>query len=292
MTYPFESYDLPSLADGGPEARQRQEIWMQSRFLRRPAVIRIIALLVALVVWQYFATTNNRVPDILTVLSFLYTEARGGSHGALFQAEFWGPLGVSLWRYLIGLLIGVPVGAVIGLLIGRSRICRGLLNDTTLVMLALPAVVWAFLAALWFGQSSGAPIVAVALTAAPFMAVNISTGVRGIDQGLVVMSNSFRVRRRRELSDLVLAGALPSAFTGLRLAFVTGWNSLLIVEWFGSASGVGFRARELYDRLRYDGFVAWILLFVVLITLLDRLVLRRLEQRWSHYGAHHSRSRG
>ena len=98
------------------------------------------------------------------------------------------------------------------------------------MLLALPAVVWAFLASLWFGLSSTGPILAVILTAIPFMAVNLSAGVRNIDPGLVKMSRSFGVPAGRRLYHLLLGGTLPSGFTGLRLAFMTGWNSLLIVN--------------------------------------------------------------
>ena len=281
MTYPVNPYDLPELADASYEAGPSPQFSTGAGLLRRPFMIRLIAVAVVVLFWQYFVATNDRMPNIDAVLSFLITEISGGEHGVMLQADFWGPLWLSVQRYVIGLVVGIPLGAVVGILIGRSRLCRGLFNDTTLVMLSLPAVVWAFLSALWFGLTFIAPVVAVVATAAPFMAANVSTGVRGIDAGLVVMSKSFRVTRKREVLDLLIMGALPSAFTGVRLAFVTGWNSLLIVEWFGAASGVGHRARFLYSLPRYDGFVAWILLFVVLITILDRFALKPLERRWS-----------
>ena len=202
----------------------------------------------------------------------------------MLVGEFWGPLALSLQRYAVGLAIGIPAGVALGLLIGASGWVRGLLNDTTLVLLALPAVVWAFLASLWFGLTSTAPVVAVVLTAVPFVAINVSTGVRNIDPALVEMSKAYRVPRRNRTVDLLLGGTVSNAFTGVRLAITTGWNSLLIVEWFGSTAGVGWRARFWYDALRYSGFVGWVFLFVLLITVLDRLVLRRLERRafqWS-----------
>ena len=93
------------------------------------------------------------------------------------------------------------------------------------------------------------------------------------------MSRSFRVSRRNKIMDLLVGGTIVNVFTGVRLAFMTGWNSLLIVEWVGATAGVGWRARFWYDALRYPGFVGWILLFVLLIAALDRLVLRRLERR-------------
>ena len=247
-------------------------------FLHRPWVVQIIAFGILLAVWQYLAVTSDRVPSIETVLSFMGTEITGGSHGGVLVGEFWSPLGLSLQRYAIGLAIGIPIGTVLGLLIGSSVWARGLLNDTTLVLLALPAVVWAFLASLWFGLSSTAPIVAVVLTAIPFVAINLSTGVRNIDPALIEMSQAYKVPRRNLIQDLLLGGTLPSTFTGVRLAFTTGWNSLIIVEWFGATNGVGWRARFWYDALRYPGFVGWVLLFVLMITVLDRLVLRRLER--------------
>ncbi|MDE0652366.1 MAG: ABC transporter permease subunit [bacterium] len=247
--------------------------------LRRPWFIRLLAVGFLLFIWQWVTWVNTRVPGIDEIVRFMVTEITGGSHGGMLSGEFWGPLSLSLRRYAVGLVIGIPIGGALGLVIGSSRWARGLFNDTVLVLLALPAVVWAFLASLWFGLSSEGPILAVVLTAVPFVAVNLAAGVRNIDPGLIEMSRSYGVPPGRRLVHLLLGGTLPSAFTGVRLAFMTGWNSLLIVEWFGATSGVGWRARFWYDALRYPGFVAWIFLFVLLITLLDRLLLSPLERR-------------
>ncbi|MCY4104222.1 MAG: ABC transporter permease subunit [bacterium] len=267
-------------AFGRLDARPAGEVPLKVRgLLRRPWLIGLLALGALLLIWQWIAWANARVPGIDEIARFMITEMSGGSHGGVLAGEFWVPLADSLQRYAVGLVVGVPVGTVLGLLIGSVRWARGLFNDTVLVLLALPAVVWAFLAALWFGFSAWGPILAVILTVVPFMAVSVSAGVRNVDPGLVLMSRSFGVPFGRRLHHLLFGGSLPSAFTGLRLAFMTGWNSLLIAEWFGAASGVGWRARFWYDALRYPGFVGWIFLFVILITLLDRLALSPLERR-------------
>ena len=269
--------DLPTLpGDGRPPAGSpsRARHWA-----RRPWFVNLLAVAVLVGIWQYLTTINVRVPAVDEVVTFLGVELGRGSHGGMLRGEFWAPLGISLQRYGIGLVIGIPLGAVVGLLIGASRRFRSVLSDTVLVLLVLPSVVWAFAASLWFGFGSTAPIVAVVLTAVPFMAFNLSSGIRALDPGLALMSDAFRVPRLRRAAHLLVGGALPSAVSGVRLAFMTSWNSLLIVEWFGTTSGVGWRARFWYESLRFEGFVAWILLFVVFITLLDWLVLRRLERR-------------
>ena len=289
MTYASGYQDLPVLPVGDLQPPGDHSYSAPRRVMRRPWVVQLTAFLILLAVWQYLTVVSDRVPSIEKVVSFMVTEVTGGSHGGVLVGEFWGPLGLSLQRYAIGLAIGIPAGAVLGLLIGSSPWIRGLLNDTTLVLLALPAVVWAFLASLWFGLTSTAPIVAVVLTAIPFVAINFSSGVRNIDPALIEMTKSYRVSRKNRVVDLLLGGTLPNAFTGVRLAFTTGWNSLLIVEWFGATAGVGWRARFWYDALRYTGFVGWVFLFVLLITVLDRLVLRRLERyafQWNQQPTH------
>ena len=277
-TFAVGYQELPSLALGSVQGSSDAGQSAPRRLLRRPWVVQLLAFLILLGFWQYLSVTSDRVPSVEKVLEFMWTEITGGSHGGVLTGEFWSPLGLSLQRYAIGLLIGIPIGALLGLTIGTSTWVRGLLNDTTLVLLALPAAVWAFLASLWFGLSSTAPIVAVALTAIPFVAINLSSGVRSIDPTLIEMSDAYRVSRRNRITHLLLGGTVPNAFTGVRLAFTTGWNSLLIVEWFGATQGVGWRARFWYDALRYPGFVGWVFLFVAMITVLDRVVLRRLER--------------
>lgn len=246
---------------------------------RRSWFVNATAVAVLVLVWQLLVVSNDRIPGLDEVLAFLRVELSGAAHGGMTNGEFWPPLWVSVRRYLAGLAIGVPLGFALGMLIGASAQLRALLTDSVLVLLVLPSVVWAFAASLWFGFGDAAPIGAVVLTAIPFMAFNLRAGIGAIDPGLGEMSRSFRVPRSRRLAHMLLGGALPSVVTGARLAFMTSWNSLLIVEWFGSTAGVGWRARFWYDALRYDGFVAWILLFVVFIVLLDWLFLRRWERR-------------
>ena len=170
---------------GPPPSRSR---W------RRPGFVRLLGVVAMVLLWVLIAAGNENVPGIGEVFDFLWIEITGGSHGGMvLRGEFLAPLLDSLQRYAIGLVIGIPLGVGLGLLLGASSFARGLLNDTTLALLALPTVVWAFLAFLWFGLTDSGPVIAVVLTVVPFVAVNVSAGVRGIDPHLVEMSRSFRV---------------------------------------------------------------------------------------------------
>ena len=240
---------------------------------------RITSYIVGLIGWIILAEMQNRVPGPWKVLNFLWAELTGGSHGGVLKGEWFEHMLFTLQRFGIGLVIAFLAGLSLGILIGSSRYFHALMNDTLLVLLALPAVIWAFLTVIWFGLGWKAPVWTVALSAAPFVAVNVSHGVRAITPELYLMSASFAVPWKTRIRHLVLPALTGHIFAGLRFAVIIGWNGVLLAEWFGSAEGVGWRTRYWYDANRYEGFVGWVAMFIIFIVLLDRMVLTPIQKR-------------
>jgi sulfonate transport system permease protein len=168
---------------------------------------------------------------------------------------------------------------LLGLVMGMAPIARALLKDTLTVGLAIPAIIWAFLTALWFGFSWKAPVLTVAFSATPFVAINVLQGVQGTPRDLTRMAKAFGTSLHRRVRELVLPFVMDYVFTGLRFGIIVGWNAVLLSEWFASTEGVGWRTRYWYDANDFDGFVAWILLFVGFIVIFDRLVLAPIQNR-------------
>ena len=247
---------------------------------------RVTSYAIGLIGWIILAEIKDRVPGPWKVLNFLWAELTGGSHGGVLRGEWVEHLIFTLQRFGIGLFIAFLAGLTLGILIGSSRYFHDLMNDTLLVLLALPAVIWAFLTVIWFGLGWEAPVWTVALSAAPFVAVNVSHGVRAITPELHLMSASFAVPWNKRIRHLVLPALTGHIFAGLRFAVIIGWNGVLLAEWFGSAEGVGWRTRYWYDANRYEGFVGWVAMFIIFIVLLDRFVLTPLQKhafRWRDF---------
>jgi NitT/TauT family transport system permease protein len=163
--------------------------------------------------------------------------------------------------------------------IGLSGLARALLNDTVLVLLTMPAFVWAFLTTMWFGITWQAPVLTVAFTAFPFVAINVAQGARAITPELKNMSSAFEVGRWKQFRHLIVPAVVGYIFAGLRFAIIVGWNGILLSEWFSGQAGVGFRTRYWFDANRYRGFVGWVIVFIVFIVVVDRVVLNRLQAR-------------
>ncbi len=258
------------------------------RGLLSPRGARWTAAVTFLLLWQLLTVIAPRVPTPWDVVRFLYTEMTGGSHGGIVTGQFWGHFAATLTRFSAGLALGFTAGVLVGVFIGSSVLVRALLNDTVLVLLALPAFVWAFLTTMWFGINWKAPVLTVAFTAFPFVVVNVAQGVRSITPDLKNMSSAFGVSNWKRFRHLTLAAVAGYIFAGLRFAIIVGWNGVLLSEWFAGQNGVGFRTRYWFDANRYRGFLGWVIAFIAFIVLLDRLVLNRLQQRafrWRAPGA-------
>jgi ABC-type nitrate/sulfonate/bicarbonate transport system permease component len=232
---------------------------------------RITSYVAGLLAWQVVGGLYDRVPGPVEVLRFLIDEVgRGGVvSNFLITAE----------RFFAGVGIAFVAGVALGLMIGMWPLARALLKDTMMVGLAIPAIIWALLTTLWFGFAWKAPVLTVALTATPFVAVNVAQGVQAAPRDLIRMSTAFGVPMHRRVRELVLPFVMDYVFTGLRFGIITGWNGVLLSEWFGSTKGVGWRTRYWYDANNFDGFVAWIVLFVLFIVVFDRLVLAPIQNR-------------
>jgi NitT/TauT family transport system permease protein len=249
------------------------------QILTSPQGAQVTAIVVFIGSWQLLTLVAPRVPGPVEVTQFLYTEITGGSHGGIITGEFFEHFAITLRRFSFGLLLAFLPGLLIGVLIGSSRIASAFLNDTVLVLLTMPAFVWAFLTTMWFGISWRAPVLTVAFAAFPFVAINVAQGVRSITPDLKNMSSAFDVGRWKRFRHLTLAAVTGYIFAGLRFAIIVGWNGILLSEWFSGQAGVGFRTRYWFDANRYRGFLGWVIVFIVFIVVLDRLVLNRLQQR-------------
>ena len=249
------------------------------RVLRSDGFARFASYLFLLVVWQLISLYEERFPPPAEVFGFLWIEVTGGSHGGVVRGEFLEHFAATLPRFAIGIAISMVLGVLAGVLIGGSKAAEALLKDTLLMLVALPAIIWAFLTQMWLGLGDDAVVITTFLSAFPFVAVNVVQGIQAVPRDLRRMSGAFHISSFRRLRHLLLPAVAGYLFAGLRFAVIIGWNAVLLGEWFSSSEGVGWRSRYWYDANRYQGFVAWVILFIAFIVLLDRLVLVRLQRR-------------
>jgi NitT/TauT family transport system permease protein len=185
----------------------------------------------------------------------------------------------SVLKTFAGFGVAVAVGAPIGYLMGRYNYWRAFFHDGVTVAGTIPAIAYAVLSLVVFGLSNFGPILAVALVSAPYVALNVAEGIRGVDKSLVTMSEAFERTPQQIRREVLLPTIVPFVFAAIRMCFAVAWKVEALTEVFGGRNGVGFQIRTEYQLYDIAAVLAWMSLFIVFMLVIERLVLFRAEAR-------------
>jgi NitT/TauT family transport system permease protein/taurine transport system permease protein len=100
--------------------------------------------------------------------------------------------------------------------------------------------------------------------------INTWTGVRGVDRTLIAAAQVHGAGRVRLLLEVIIPGALPMIFTGLRLSMQASWTTLVAAELVGAFYGLG----RVLDSAYRDINPAMIAVAMVTVGLLGALTTR------------------
>src|ERR1700691_1919700 len=131
---------------------------------------------------------------------------------------------------------------------------------------------------LWFGIDEEAKIFLVALGVFFPIYINTQHGVRTVDPQLIEMGRTYGMSSSALFWRVILPGALPSIFVGLRFALGIMWLTLIVAETISASSGIGYMAMQAREFLLVDVVVLSILIYALLGKLADSIA-RLLELR-------------
>ena len=250
----------------------------QARRLAARGKRKHLALLAAgwvamLVIWQVAAyyLPFGTLPNPLEVSVEMWEIVASGALVSDFFA--------SVLKTFAGFGVAVLLGAPVGYLMGRYNYWKAFFLDGVTVAGTIPALTYAVLSLIIFGLSNLGPVLAVALVSTPYVALNVAEGIRGVDQNLVRMSQAFGRSPQQIRRDVFVPTIVPYLFAAVRMSFAVAWKVEALTEVFGGTNGVGFQIRTEYQLFDITGVIAWMALFIVFMLLIERLLLRKLEQR-------------
>jgi len=191
-------------------------------------------------------------------------------------------LAVSLARVSLGTSLGVAAGTAAALCAGLSRSGEDVLDAPLQMARTLPHLALIPLFILWFGIGEAPKILLVALGVLFPIYLCLFAGIRGVDPKLIEMARVFGLSHREVVRRVVLPGALPSFFVGLRYALGAAWISLVVGEQINANAGIGFMIMDAREFLRTDIILVGLLTYALLGLTTDRLVrfLERRSLRW------------
>lgn len=203
------------------------------RWVLPPAIVA--ALIGA---WQ-IAAANGTIAEALSLEPFLVpSPAEVGD--ALWESRglLWENTWVTLREILLGLAAGAVAGIALAIAMRFSRVLRDATFPLAVATQAIPVVVVAPILAVWFGYGVGPKIVIVALACFFPILVNTLDGLRSVDPEAVKMMRTLDASRWAIFRRVESPTALPSFFTGAKVAVAIAPIVALFAELAGSSSGL------------------------------------------------------
>ncbi|XAH24071.1 ABC transporter permease [Xylophilus sp. GW821-FHT01B05] len=241
-------------------------------------VERGLGLLLLLALWEALPRSG--------IVSQAYLSPPSAVLAAIAQlvdnGQLWKHITASLQRSLWGLLLAIGAGVVLGLAMGGFRRLEAIVDPVLQLFRQTSAFALfpVFILFLGIGETSKVAIIFWA----SFWPVLLNTigGVKQVDRLLVNSALSMGASRGFVFFKVVLPAALPSVFTGVRLAGAYCITALVAAEMIGAHSGLGFLTLNSQETFQIPTMYAGILMLATLGLLLNYLLalLERHLLRW------------
>lgn len=184
----------------------------------------------------------------------------------------------SLKLVAMGFAVAVAVGVPLGLLMGWSRRAEALINPIFLLIRPIPPLAWIPLAILWLGLGDAAKIMVIFFAAFVPSVINAYSGARTIATPIVEAARMLGTPPWSLVRDVLVPGALPSIFTGLRLSLQASWTTLVAAELVGAVAGLG-RILNVAQQDLYPGMILFAMVWVAILGAATTWLLAIVERR-------------
>jgi putative hydroxymethylpyrimidine transport system permease protein len=192
-------------------------------------------------------------------------------------------LAVTTGEVLLGLLAALAVGIALGVAMHLFPPVRRTLRPLVIGSQAVPVPVIAPLFILVLGFGLAPKVLMVALVCFFPVTINLYDGLRDVDPDARKLLRSLDATRWQRLRLLEAPSALPTTFTGVKIAAAVAVIGAVFAEWAGSDRGLGHTLLIANGQLETArAFAATFLLFVLAILLYGLFaVLERRVVDWT-----------
>jgi NitT/TauT family transport system permease protein len=226
----------------------------------RSAVLSVLSVVVLLAGWEVSARVGwireaffPRPSSLLSQFQLLLRDGTLGLH-----------MGATVGRLFWAFVLAAVPGVAVGLAMGVWRAARDTLDPLFAFVYPIPSVLFLPLAAFVLGRGEPARVLTSAVTSFFLVATTTMAGVRQLDRGILEAGIHYGATGHNLFFKVLLPGALPWIFTGLRLGLGFALIVVVAVEMVGAERGLGallwlswqtLKVRDMYVTLLTIGFL-------------------------------------
>jgi len=194
----------------------------------------------------------------------------------------------------IGFALSSALGTLLAVVLSSGGWVRRAFYPYAVFFQTVPIIAIAPLLVIWFGYDLAPKIAVVALIC--FFPIVVSTidGLRGVDPDYANLIRAMGGNEREVFRRVRLPGALPSIFSGAKIAITYSVIGAVVGEWVGASRGIGIYMVRAADQMLTERVFAAIVLSSLLSIALFLLVcwLERLALPWHRAGRGRGGGRG
>jgi putative hydroxymethylpyrimidine transport system permease protein len=252
--------------------------WRTVRRVVLPAAL--IAVLIG--AWQISASTGAIADTLNLEPTLVPSPAEVGN--ALWQNRtlLWENSWVTLREILLGIAAGVLAGIALAVAMRFSDLLRDAVFPLTVALQAVPVVVLAPILVIWFNYGIWPKVIIVAI--ACFFPIVVSTldGLRSVDPEAAKMMRTLDASRWAIFRRVEAPTALPSFFSGAKIAVAIAPVVALFAELAGANSGLMLLITQANNSFREALVFAAVTVLAVIGVLLVGLtaLAQRLVVHW------------
>ncbi|WP_248962877.1 ABC transporter permease [Sphaerisporangium perillae] len=237
---------------------------------------RSLALILLAAVWEVLPRTGVVDPVFVPPLS----EDLVAWYDLLVSGQLLEHFQASLIRSLAGFGLAIVLAIPLGLAIGWYRPVADFLSPVLELFRNTSPVALLPVFILIFGLGEPSKIIFVLYACAWPILLNTVGGVKTVEPLLIKSARSMGLGPLRLFQKVILPAAVPTIFTGIRLAGAYSILVLLFAEMVGAKAGLGYLIQDAQFSFRIPDMYAGIITISVL-GLLFNLLLVTVERRFS-----------
>jgi NitT/TauT family transport system permease protein len=242
--------------------------------------------LLILISWETAAVLVNnefilpKLESIFRVLSDPTSSATMLGTGSLIDNA-----AASITRIGLGFLLAAVIAIPLGIGMGRKNLIYEFFDSTIQLLRPVPPLAWVPLALAWFKIGITSVVFIIFIGAFFPILLNTIDGVRGVKKTWIEVASNLGSDERQMLTKVILPGAAPTIWTGLRVGFGVAWMCVIAAEWLpGTTMGLGYLILYAY----YFGQINMVVAGMVAIGIIGigfDFLFKGVENRWFSWRA-------
>ena len=188
---------------------------------------------IILLLWHFYVVLLEVpiivLPTPLQVLQALVQESKTLSEEAWVTAQ------ECVYGFALALGVGIPIAVVMT----YSRIANQMFYPLLVASQSIPKVAVAPILLVWFGTGIQSKLAMAFIIAFFPVVVDTATGLRSTSPELIELARSLQCNRLQTFFKIQLPSALPSIFSGAKIAVTLSVIGAVIGEFIGSNKGLG-----------------------------------------------------